>query len=1236
MTNFRLVETYSYDGSIEIDGRTWPAVGLIEDEDGIRILFVANTEYFEIPVQDWVSAHASGAQAIIWASMPSPNLPPVVVFTTAANFMENRVELSSRLFGLGPRYWTEARTMIGYLEMVLDRGIPEITPAEPSGDDTHFVHLHTHSEFSALDGVSKLAEMLDAVVADGQKAVAVTDHGNCAVHPDLALEAAKHGVKAIFGMEAYFVHDRHLKGAEHRDYMHLGLLAMNDVGLRNLWAMSTESYRSGMYYKPRIDWELLERHAEGVIVTTACLRGPLMHPKAAGHEDEALANLAKLRRIFDDRVYIELHVNQLPIQITMNEWLVKLAEEQGIPLIAVVDSHYTHKHERDMHRTWLSIQTDSDVSDDSSLFAGGQDYHMMTADEVRANLSRQGMPMTVIDEAVANTGRLADRCTAEIRGKGVNPVYSKPTEAHPDPVAHDVDRLMDECLKRWAERTAGKGYSQKVYMERFEREMGLLITKGFCGYFLMVMLIVRHAKDNGVLVGPGRGSGGGSLVAYLVGITEIDPVEHDLLFERFMTEGRTSLPDFDLDFPSSRKQFMLDFIEATWGADSMATVGTHLRLKNKAAVRDTFRAMKSLLPEDHYTDVNAISKIIDEAEASTAGLGLSWEELWVQHGDELEPFRAKYPEVFTMIEKLHGRLKTYGKHAAGVIIDPVEVLTGALPLRGGEEGSGMITQWDMRALEALGYVKFDLLNIRTLDTIQQTVDLILQRRGYLVVPYGWREEYDDPYVWGEVSDGWTLGIFQIETASGTRLTKRFRPESLAHLADVVTLVRPGPRNSGLQGIYLSRHEGEEVTYPDPRMEEILSKTYGTMLYQEDIMAVTMTLAGYGSDEADEVRKILGKKKVELVAAAGEKFIRRAIEQGTDKDVAEHLWAQMAEFAKYSFNRAHAFAYAIIAYWTAWLKFHYPIEFLTAALSTVDQARVSEFVEEARRMDYQVLPPDINESGEGFTATDLAVRYGLKSIKGVGDAAVEAIVEPRPYTSYQDFLDRKGPKANSGVAKILVHIGAFDSLEPNRRGLEKVIEVESIGGSDRCSWKDTAHVNEYSLPCRFDWPSEDPGVGRTGKALKRKDPPKKCTKGCRQFTPIPPPNPAEIMSYTDEDIRQIEMEMLGVYLSSTPFDRLDPEDLASLATAVDVLTGPVGDYSCAVIVKGIRQKPGGDSSGRAMGWLKLGTVRGELDAVVFGSVWERVSHKFKVGALALVHLNKNQRGQSLTLFQSLDD
>lgn len=1213
----RVVYTYASD-MIVVEGREFPRCCLIEDRDGIRILL---TDSVYIPQTQWVDAVSRGVQAILWIDTLRSH------YLFLQEFAEEKVEAQRNnvlYFTVPEDFWRDCEGMPSYVDM-----------GAPTQEIQGFVHLHTHSEHSALDGVSTIEEIIDAALADGQQAVAITDHGVCAGHPVLALAAERKGIKPIFGMEAYLVEDRHARGGKSNDYWHLVLWAMDDAGLRNLWAMSTESYREGFYYKPRLDWDTLRRLNSGVMASTACLGGPLLQPWQTGDTDTAIANLARLKEIFGDRLYLELHVNHLEQQLAANHWLVGIAQQYSTPLVAVADSHYATREDAHAHRVWLSIQTNTDVQDDdTTLFAGGQDYHLMTEAEVRHALSY--LDPDVVDQAVRNTARVAARCTASMTGKDHNPIYTRKTGASHDERAQlDVERLMDICMERWELRTGGKEHPQDEYLARFEREVTLIIKKGFAGYFLMNWDLVGHAKSHGVLVGPGRGSGGGSLVAYLLGITEIDPVQNDLLFERFMTEGRVELPDFDIDFPSSRKQFMLDYVTQRWGARHIAIVGTHLRLKNKGAINDTARAMRSQLPDTTFADCQVVSKLIDAAEATTAGLGLSWDDLWAEHGEVLEPFRERYPELFAMAAKLRGRLKTYSKHAAGVIIDPDDELTDSLPLWSAADQPYMTTQFDKNVLEKLGYVKFDMLNLRNLDTIQMCVDLIYEKTGRRISPYDWRDEYEDPYVWDEISDGWTLGIFQVETTAGTRLTKRFRPQTIADLADVITLVRPGPMRSGLTETYFRRRAGEEeTTFIDPRLKVVLAKTYGTLLYQEDIMATTMVLAQYGSDEADAVRKILGKKLVEKVVEAGRKFKSRAIENGMQEELAELLWDQMAEFAKYSFGKAHAVAYAILGYWTAWLKFHYPVQYLCASLSTIKQERIPDFVEEARRMGYQVLPPDVNESKIGFTAQQMSVRYGLMSIKGVGEVAAQTIIAHQPYSSWEDFLERRGTKCNSGHIKTLIRIGAFDSLVPNRRGLEALVAEGELPGAQRCIHRGPISIASM-LPCRYEWTMEPVEIGRTGKPKKRKDPPKKCTRACRQFQERSSLDPMTIAPYTDEDIRRIEMEFLGVFLSSTPFDRLPDEDRQSVSTAMDVLTGPHGSYLIAGLVKSFRPKAGGDRYGRAMGWITFTTECGELEAVVFSNAYERYRSSLRPGMLAYATVNKDQQGQQLDLFQPLD-
>lgn len=1217
----RLVQSYSTETphTVQILGRSFDAPCLVEDDDGMR-WFITDTTT-RIHAQNWAMASANGAVGII---APGPQGYSAML---ASTFMDERVEDGFTYRPTGQ--WIESEAFPTYAQVLTHK---------PQSQQGGFVHLHTHSEYSALDGLSTIQEIVDTVVENGDPAVAITDHGNVVAHPILQVAADKAGIRPVFGIEAYFVDDRITRPEKGdadavkalKDYFHLILWAENDAGLKNLWAMSTESNRTGFYGKPRMDWDVLQTFSEGVIASTGCLRGPLSHGALLdGNEDVARARLARLLDVFGDRLYIEMHVNQLEEQIKVNHGLVTLARDFGVPMVAAVDSHYARPQDSLAHRTWLSIQTNNDISDDSSLFAGGQDYSLQTEVEVRKHLSYLGED--VVNEAVANTVTISEMCDAKVEGKSHTPIFSKGKDASH---SKDADRLIELCLSNWS-RTLNKRESQDVYEARFEREIGLLIDKEFCGYFLQVADYCNWARSQDILVGPGRGSGGGSLVAYLCGIVGIDPVDADLLFERFLTEGRTSLPDFDVDFPQSKKKDLQEYVRDKYGDDYVAVVGSILKLKSKGIVKDLAGAMKSTLPPEAFMDLTKFSEFVKVAEADTAGLGMPWEDLWVQHDETLAPFREKYPDLFDMADQLVGRVKTYGQHAAGLIISTDEPLTGALPLRrAGEEGH-MVSQFDKDVLEILGYTKFDILTLRTLDTIQQAIDLIKERRGVSIQPAEWQVEYEDPQVWEEVAAGHTLGIFQIETPSGTALIKQMKPRNLSELAAAVTLVRPGPKNSGLTKLYLERREGlSPVHYLDPRMEPVLSDTYGAMIYQEQVMAACMVLAGYDSTEADTVRSILGKKKVEKVQAAGIEFVQRAVEHGMDQEKADVLWAQMAEFAKYSFNRAHAFGYAVLAYWCAWLKFHYPVEFLTGALSTVDNKKIPPFIKEARRLGLKVLPPDINESGKGFRASILAVRYGLDSIKGVGQSAVDAIVPGQPYTSFDDFMERKGPGCNKGDIALLARIGAFDSIEPNRRGLEELLLGEKTGASTQCIFKEIGFINEHNLPCHFDWESEEVPVNkRTGKKLKAKPPPKKCTKACRNYTAPPPMQISEQAPYTDADIREIEMEMLGVYLSTTPFDRLSPEDReATKASAEQQMADGLPEGSTFLVACTVNSlRPHTAKNAQRMGFASLETETNQIDTVVFSNQWTKYSKMMKPGTLGLAEVVRTQRGWALNEF-----
>ncbi len=1251
-------------------GRTIPSPCVVEDDaTGMRAMLIDVTNDTlnngsDLPIPVWNAAHVEGV-SFIGVAYGAVGVDEVT-YLRAEDFIEHRDRYQS-CYLLSPKLLTNSFvvhcpqetsfTEVGHLLHEASLRVP----AEPEANE-RFVHLHTHTEFSLLDGLSTVPEMVAAVIADGGTALGTADHGNVAVHPHLQKACDDAGIKPIFGMEAYLVPDRHRRGKKRfyvhdngldievdpdtisdksaiiersdskealGEYQHVCLWAKDDIGLRNLWSMSTLGYTDGFYGKPRIDYEVLERHSEGIIASTGCLRGPLAHPFINGDEQQARHNVGRLAAIYGKDLYVEIHTNHLPEQVRANHFSLAVAKEMGLGIIASVDSHYAHSDQKDTHQAWLAVQTNSDLSDDSSLFAGGQDYHLKTEVEVRKSLDY--LPEDIVQEAIVTTAKIAAQCTAKVEGESHPPVYSKPSAEHPDPVKRDEERLIELCLSNWERKTAGKSYDDETAIQRFNREMSLITQFQFPGYFLVVADYVNYARSIGALVGPGRGSGGGSYVAYQCGITGLDSIEHNLLFERFLNEGRKEMPDFDVDFATKMREPLKAYLRERWGSDHVLSIGTVIRLQPKGAFNDAIRVLKPLGYEVVWQDAEELRKALDDASLALAGTKLDWEKFVVEHESLINRLRSTYPEIMTLAESFIGRVKSFGKHAAGVVVSTDKPLTD-LPMRTDENGN-LISQFDMDSLGALGYIKFDLLTLRTLDTIQDTLELIEKDFGTKIDLEAFVEEHNDPQVWQEVSEGNTLGIFQIETSTGTRLTKRFRPQSVDDLSVIMALVRPGPARSGLTDSFIARKDGQEpVRFADPRLETSLGWTYGVPVFQEQVMEIVRDLAGYDLIEADAVRKILGKKQVEKVESAGRQFIEAAVAHDTDRDAAELIWSQLAEFAKYAFGAAHSYGYAVLGLWTAWLKVHYPVHYFTALLSTVADDRIADFVTEARRMGYGVSGPDVNLSGIGFTPSGTEVRYGLARVKGVGEGTAEAIVAEAPYSSLADFRDRlliKGSAVNLGHTRILVHAGAFDSIEPNRRAVEMALEGEATGEDAVCVFKNIEVVGPGGLPCTFDWDNEvDPpmvskGRGKT-KVYEAKPPPKRCTKACRNYTPPPPMDPTTVSPYTDDDIRSIEREMFGVWLSSSPFDRIDPADREVLHTREEIHSGPVGEYLTAAIVSSMR-KHLPKSGGSPMYFVTLDTESGSLDAVCFSSTYDAVKADLTKDRLVFVNLKKTDRG-----------
>jgi DNA polymerase-3 subunit alpha len=982
-----------------------------------------------------------------------------------------------------------------------------------------FTDLHCHSEYSALDGLSTPREMASRAAGYGSPALAVTDHGNCSAHPAFQAAALGAGINPVFGMETYFVPDRHVR---ERGYGHLILLAMNDQGLRDLWALSTEAYASGFYYAPRCDWELLERYGSNLIVTSACLGGPVSKPILAGDFDSAAAYLRRFKGLLGDRFYLEIQPNRLSDQIRLNKYLAQAGESMGIPLVAATDAHYPDAGQTRLHKLWLACQTGT----------ANEDYwnyiHMYSGDEVRQGLDYLGAD--VADRAIRASGEIAMRCTARISGHANPPVFTRGGTAR-----DDSQRLMDLCVQNWH-----KVPDTREYRERLVREFNLVARKELAGSYLIVEDVISWTRAHGRLVGPGRGSAAGSLMSYLLGITAMDPVPAGLLFERFLTEGRTALPDFDMDFPTSWRPQVTDYMVRKYGEDHVVRVGTTMRYRTKGILNKLFSIMQHDLAQSWFEDSRLAASIVDDAEAHTAGLGLPWEEV-MEHPD-LQELAGKHAKVFEAAEQLVGRVSGYGQHPAGLVISTDTNLPRSLPMRLAEGKKLLIAQWDFRTLEAQGLFKLDFLTLRTIDTLQRAIELVEKRTGKRLDPAQWTDEHDDPMVWDKIGTGQTLGMFQLESGLCQQATAEMKPRTMGELADLISYIRPGPRNSGLAAAYLRRRAGtEEVTYPHPLLAEDLASTQGVMLYQESILAACRILAGYDTGEADKVRSILGKKKTELIEGAGKEFIRRCVARGHDEEQVTALWADMAEFGRYGFNRAHATAYATLGYWTAWFKTHYPVEYFTAIFSTVNKDRHHEFAADARLAGVTLLPPDVRYCGADFQPEGLAIRYGLSSLKGLGTAKITRIVAGQPYSDFSDFVTRSG--VDVGAIAVLAQAGALDELVPTRRGLMTVLAAEKSGDATRCVHKNEAVTGNHGLPCTFNWDAEvfPPREGRRGPLPPViKPPPKNCTRACRNYTPPGEIDATQIPEWTPAELWALDQQAYGTWMSDAVFSQVDPE------------------------------------------------------------------------------------------------
>ena len=900
-------------------------------------------------------------------------------------------------------------------------------------DSSDFVHLHLHTDYSLLDGACEIGELTAEAARRKMPAVAVTDHGNLFAAANFFHQATTHGVKPIIGCEVYVAPDNHKnKGADAERSNHLVLLCENDEGYRNLIQLVSTGFLDGFYYKPRIDHELLAKHSRGLIALSACLRGEVTEHVLEERHDQARKSAYRLQDIFGKQnFFLEIQDQGLDVDKRVNQGVVRLAKETGIPLVATNDCHYLTRSDAHAQEVLLCIQTGKTMSDTNRMRFATDQFYFKTAEEMSQVFGE-------LPDALLRTVAIAERCQVKIeRVQNPFPVFQVPegttTDSYFERVAREGFASRMPQLERLAKDNRLR-YPVTVYEQRLSDEIEMIKKMRFSGYFLIVWDFIRYARAQGVPVGPGRGSAAGSLVSYALRITDVDPLEYDLLFERFLNPERISMPDIDIDFCMRRRGEVIEYVRQKYGEKSVAQIITFGTMAAKAALKDVGRALD--MP---YGEVDRLAKLVPNQ------LNISLEDA-LKDGSPLALARDKDDRVREVVEvalRLEGLARHASTHAAGVVISP-RPLTEIVPLYRSTRDE-ITTQYDMNALERIGLLKMDFLGLTTLTVLDDAVLLIKQNRGVDIKLADF--PLDDAQTYAIFARADTSGIFQFESHGMREILRRYQPTRLEDLTALNALYRPGPIQGGMIDDFIARKHGKKkVAYDLPALEEILSETYGVILYQEQVMQIANRLAGFSLGEADILRRAMGKKKREEMAAQREKFLTGCAARKVPAKKAEKIFDLMAEFAGYGFNKSHSCAYALLAYQTAYLKTHFPVEF-TAALLTSEignTEKVVKYINEVRGSGIRVLPPDVHQSSLYFTPVGEDIRFGLAAIKNVGENTAKAICESRTargnFQNIYGFCSTIEPRfLNRRVLESLVKAGAMDCFDAPRARLWAAIE-----------------------------------------------------------------------------------------------------------------------------------------------------------------------------------------------------
>ena len=885
-----------------------------------------------------------------------------------------------------------------------------------------FVHLHLHTEYSLLDGAARISSIADKALSDGQSAVAITDHGVMYGAVEFYTALKSKGVKPIIGCETYVAaRTRHLKeGKQDSSGHHLVLLCKNEIGYKNLCYMVSESFISGFYSRPRIDMELLREHHEGLIALSGCVGGKIPSLILAGAMEEAEQYALEMKALFDEDFYLEIQNHGLDDERKVSYGIKLLSEKCGIPMVATNDVHYIERSDADVQATLMCIQTNNLVTDGRPFGFETDEFYFKTTAEMKVLFSG-------FKGALENTVKIAEKCNFDFEFDNLHLPSFTPEDGmtHAAKLRADAMRGFEDKIK--SGKIAFDKHARDVYEERIEYELSVIDKMGFCAYFLIVSDFVSYAKRNDIPVGPGRGSGAGSLVAFLIGITDVDPIAFDLLFERFLNPERVSMPDFDIDFCYNRREEVIEYVKRKYGDDKVAQIVTFGTLAARAAVRDVGRALG--MP---YGKVDLVAKLVPPMSQSI-DYALENKDLLKLYNNEEE-----VRKLLDLSRKLEGMPRHASTHAAGVVITEKPTYE-YVPLS--YSGTGVVTQYDMNTDAKLGLVKFDFLGLRYLTVIHDAEVAIREKYPDFDIT---KVPFDDKETFALLCEGRTNGVFQLESDGMKQVLSRLMPSCIEDIIACVALYRPGPMDS-IDSFIARKHGREKVEYKTEKLKPILDVTYGCIVYQEQVMQICRSLAGYSYARADNVRRAMSKKKEEVMKAEREDFINGSVERGVPVKVAEEIFEEMLGFAQYAFNKSHATAYGILSYRTAYLKAHYPTEYFASLLTSVldNTAKVREYIMDAQRFGISVLSPDVNKSRETFATDGKNIRFGLLAIKNVGRLFAKAVInerKKREYSSLDDFVSRlAGGDINKRTVEYMIKSGAFDSLGVTRNSLISCFE-----------------------------------------------------------------------------------------------------------------------------------------------------------------------------------------------------